>query len=104
VRGRDGFIAYAQAVRAAFPDFHNEVRELLIDQGRAAACLEYSGTHRGPILAVAPTDRRITYRGAAFFWFDEQARIARGWVLGDLVNLLKQLDPTQWAQLPETRS
>jgi predicted ester cyclase len=104
VRGRDGFIAYAQAVRTAFPDFHNEVRELLIDRGRVAACLEYSGTHRGPILAVAPTDGRITYGGVAFFWFDEQEWIARGWVLGDLVNLLKQLDPTKWARLPETRS
>jgi predicted ester cyclase len=95
VRGRDGFIAYAQAVRAAFPDFHNQVQELVIDERRAAACLEYSGTHRGPIFAAAPTGRRVTYRGTAFFLFDEQARIARAWVLGDLVNLLKQLGATQ---------
>jgi steroid delta-isomerase-like uncharacterized protein len=95
VRGRDGFIAYAQAVRAAFPDFHNDVRELVIDGSRAAARLEYTGTHRGPIFGAAPTGKRITYRGAAFFSFDEQARIARGWVLGDLVNLLKQLGATR---------
>jgi steroid delta-isomerase-like uncharacterized protein len=95
VRGRDGFVAYAQIVRAAFPDFHNEVRELVIDGDRAAALLEYSGTHRGRIFAIAETGRTIRYRGAAFFRFDEHARIANAWILGDLVNLLKQLGVTR---------
>jgi hypothetical protein len=38
VRGRDGFVAYAQIVRAAFPDFHNEVRELVIDETAPPRC------------------------------------------------------------------
>lgn len=91
VRGRDGFVAYAETVRAAFPDFHNEVIELVIDAPRAAALLEYSGTHHGPIFAVAGTGRVIKYRGAVFFCFDDHGRIATAWVLGDLVTLLKQL-------------
>ncbi len=91
VRAREGFVAYAQMVRAAFPDFHNEVRELVIDGDRAAALLECSGTHHGPIFGVAGTGRTIRYQGAAFFRFDEHGRILTAWVLGDLVTLLKQL-------------
>jgi steroid delta-isomerase-like uncharacterized protein len=93
VRGRDGLVEYARGIRAAFPDFHNEVRELVADerQRAAAARLRYSGRHEGALLGVAPTGRRITYAGAAFFRFDDRARMVRGWVLGDLAHLLGQL-------------
>jgi steroid delta-isomerase-like uncharacterized protein len=93
VRGREGFLEYARGVRGAFPDFHNDVRELIADEGRraAAARLRYSGRHEGALLGVAPTGRRISYAGAAFFRFDDRARVVRGWVLGDLADLFVQL-------------
>jgi steroid delta-isomerase-like uncharacterized protein len=91
VRGRDGFIAYARHVRAAFPDFRNEVEELVVDRDRVAARLRYSGTHEGLIFGAKPSGERISYAGAAFFAFDAEGRIARAWVLGDLVTLLGQL-------------
>jgi steroid delta-isomerase-like uncharacterized protein len=93
VRGREGFLEYARGVRAAFPDFHNDVRELIADerQRAAAARLCYSGSHQGVIFGVAPTGHRITYAGAAFFRFDDQARVVSAWVLGDLARLFGQL-------------
>jgi steroid delta-isomerase-like uncharacterized protein len=93
VRGPQGFLDYARMVRAAFPDFHNEIQDLIIDEGKgsAAAQLTYSGTHRGAIFGSAPTGRRVTYAGATFFRFDGKARIASAWVLGDLITLLTQL-------------
>jgi steroid delta-isomerase-like uncharacterized protein len=93
VRGREGFLDYARGIRAAFPDFHNDVQELVADdrQRAAAARLRYSGRHEGALLGVAPPGRRITYAGAAFFGFDDQARVVRGWVLGDLAQLFDQL-------------
>lgn len=91
VRGRDGFIAYAGRVRAAFPDFRNEIEELVIDGNHGAARLGYSGTHEGVIFDAEPSGERISYAGAAFFAFDAEGRIARAWVLGDLITLLGQL-------------
>jgi predicted ester cyclase len=44
VRGWEGFIDYATRVRAAFPDFHNEIQELVVADKRVAAGLRYSGT------------------------------------------------------------
>jgi steroid delta-isomerase-like uncharacterized protein len=93
LRGPEGFLKYARGIRAAFPDFHNDVRELIVDerQSAAAARLSYSGRHEGALFGVPPTGRRITYAGAAFFRFDDRARMVRGWVLGDLAHLFGQL-------------
>jgi predicted ester cyclase len=55
VRGREGFVDYATRVRAAFPDFHNEIQELVVADERVAARLRYSGTHQGTIFGAAPS-------------------------------------------------
>ena len=64
---------------------------------KAFARLTYSGTHRGPILGVEPTGRKISYAGAAVFTFDE-GKVADVWVLGDLHGLLGQLTDPPVAQ------
>jgi predicted ester cyclase len=88
--GHEGFIEYAEMVRAAFPDFHNTLEETIAEGDRLAACLTYRGTHRGEIFGIAPTLRPIQYIGAAIFLFRE-GLIARAWVLGDRLELLRQL-------------
>jgi predicted ester cyclase len=59
----------------------------------------YGGTHEGGPFELAPTGRRVTYAGAAFC-FDEQARIASAWVLGDLVTLFSQLGLKDISRIP----
>ena len=95
VTGHDGFLAYQAKIRAAFPDFHNEIEDLIVDGGRAAARLRYTGAHTGGadagvLFGIEPTGNRIDYRGAAFFTVS-QAQIASVFVLGDVDTLKKQL-------------
>jgi steroid delta-isomerase-like uncharacterized protein len=90
VRGREGFRGYRDKVRAAFPDFHNEIVELVTEGERAAARLRYTGRHQGAILGAAPTGRPISYSGAAFFTA-RNGRLTRAWVLGDVEQLRRQL-------------
>jgi steroid delta-isomerase-like uncharacterized protein len=90
VQGREGFKEYMRAVRAAFPDFHNRIEELIAEDGRVAARLTYTGTHRGEVLGIAPTGRHVSYAGVALFRIVE-SRIAEGWVLGDVHGLVQQL-------------
>lgn len=89
-RGRDAFCGYMRKVQSAFPDFHNTIEEIVAENDRVAARLTYRGTHRGEIFGLAPTGRAITYAGAAFFRL-AKGKVAEGWVLGDLVRLLRQL-------------
>ncbi len=90
VQGREGFKEYMRVVRAAFPDFHNCIEELIAENDRVAARLTYTGTHRGQVLGVAPTGRQVSYAGVALFRVVDN-RIAEGWVLGEIHGLVQQL-------------
>jgi predicted ester cyclase len=90
--GRDEWRTYRDKVRAGSSDFHNDIIDLVVSGERAAARLEYSGTHDGPLLGVAPTGRRFNYAGAAFFTA-AHGQLIGAWVLGDLAGLTAQLSP-----------
>ena len=89
-RGHVEFGEYMDFVQRAFPDFHNEIEEVVSEGDRSFVRLSYTGTHRGEIFGVPPTERRIQYAGAALFRF-RGTRIASVWVLGDIHDLLQQL-------------
>jgi steroid delta-isomerase-like uncharacterized protein len=90
--GREALAGYVRQIQEAFPDFHNDVVEVVVHGDRAAARLRYTGTHRGEVMGFAPTGRRIAYDGVAFFTIQAD-RIESVWVLGDRYGLQQQLMP-----------
>lgn len=88
--GFSGVAAYMRFVRSVFPEFHNEVGEVVEEGGRVFARLRYTGTHRGELFGIPATGRRIWYMGAALFRF-RRGRTRMGWVLGDADGLKRQL-------------
>lgn len=89
-QGLEGFKAYVNTVRAAFPDFHNTIEDLIAEGDKVVARLTYSGTHRGEVFGIAPTDKKVAYSGVAIFRIVDN-KIVNGWVLGDMPGLMKQL-------------
>jgi steroid delta-isomerase-like uncharacterized protein len=89
--GREGFRRYVEMVRRTFPDFHNEIEELVAEGTTVIARLTYTGTHHGKLFEFEPTGSRVSYEGAAFFMVAPDGRIARAWVLGDTLGLRRQL-------------
>jgi predicted ester cyclase len=81
---------YVDFIRAAFPDFHNEIVETISEGDKTFARLRYTGTHRGELFGIAPTGRKIRYAGAAVFTV-RNGKICEVWVLGDIYGLLQQL-------------
>ena len=90
VRGIVGFQGYMSTVRMAFPDFHNQVEDLVAEDDQVVARLTYTGTHKGEMFGLAPTGRAITYPGIAVFRIFGD-KIAEGWVMGDRWGLFQQL-------------
>ena len=88
--GHQGFVEYAEIVRAAFPDFTNSIEDLIAEGNKVAACLTYRGTHRGEIFGIEGTGRSIRYIGTAIFVFRD-GLISNAWVLGDRLELIHQL-------------
>ena len=88
--GPEGFIAYMRDVHRALADYRCVIEDLVTDESRAAARMRFTGRHRAEFLGFPPTGRQITWAGAAFFT-REDGRITDLWVLGDLVELRRQL-------------
>jgi steroid delta-isomerase-like uncharacterized protein len=90
VQGREGFREYMRSVRRAFPDFHNHIEDLIAEGDQVVARLTYTGTHHGEVFGIHRTGRQVSYAGVAIFRIAE-GRITRGWVLGDVNGLVRQL-------------
>ncbi len=88
--GRDDFKRYVEEVRAAFPDWHNQVDEILAVDDRVVTRMTWSGTHRGALGDVEPTDAHVEYAGAAFFRLKD-GLIEEVWVVGDTQKLWRAL-------------
>ena len=89
--GVAALVEYMREVRRAFPDFHNEIEQLVAEGDTVVARRTYSGTHKGPMFGIPGTGRKISYAGVAIFTV-EDGRIATGWVLGDVHGLRAQLE------------
>ena len=63
------FGEYIDFIRRTFPDFSNEIEEIISEGDKAFARLTYRGTHYGELFGIAPTGRKIRYSGAAVFTF-----------------------------------
>jgi len=88
--GREDFKRYVEVVRAAFPDWHNRVDEMLAVDDRVVTRMTWSGTHRGVLGAIEPTGAHVEYSGAAFFRLSG-GLIEEAWVVGDTQELWQAL-------------
>jgi steroid delta-isomerase-like uncharacterized protein len=90
ITGREAFKGYVETVRAAFPDFHHTIDEMLAVGDRVVTRVTYSGTHKGKLRDVEPTGADVEYVGAAFFRLSSE-RIEDGWVVGDTQEVWRAL-------------
>ena len=60
VNGIEEFKQYVSKIRAAFPDFHNHIEELIGEGGKIVARLTYTGTHQGELFGFSGTERKIS--------------------------------------------
>jgi len=89
-RGREAFVDYLRTIQGAFPDFHNRIDDLIVEDTEVVARLTYTGTHIGRIFAVDGTGAEISYAGVAIFSVGG-GQLLSGWVLGDRYELMRQI-------------
>ena len=91
--GPEELADYVREVTTALGGYRCEIEAVVAEADRVAARMAFSGVHRGRLLGVPATGRRVSWAGAAFFAFAD-GRIADLWVLGDLDSLRRQLTKT----------
>jgi len=90
-RGRTAIRERAAALLEAFPDFHLERIELVIDGERHADRWVMTGTHAGELFGVPPTGRHVRVEGATFTRLDADGLVAEDVHFSNVANLMAQL-------------
>lgn len=88
---KDGVIAFFQMQRAAFPDMVMLVEDVLAVDGKAAARVRVTGTHRGPFMGLPATGKSVEVNLIDMFAFDESGRVREHWGVMDQLALMQQL-------------
>ncbi|HEU0013762.1 MAG TPA: ester cyclase family protein [Longimicrobium sp.] len=89
-RGPAAIRAALGAYRAALPDLRFTVHEIAGEGGTVVARWTAEGTHRGEIMGLAPTGRRVRWSGSSVLHFAD-GRITEDWVNHEESSLQAQL-------------
>ena len=89
-KGYAGFIEYLDMIHSALGNYKCEIKEMVSEQSKVFAKMQFSGIHKEEFMGVKATGRHISWEGAALFHF-KNGKVVSLWVLGDLESLRSQL-------------
>ena len=90
VPGPEGYRAFFEGLRVAFPDLTVALETLVADEDSIAIAYTLSGTQNGPLMGIAATGRRMKIRGVQISKFKE-GRMVERWGSSDELGMLQQL-------------
>jgi steroid delta-isomerase-like uncharacterized protein len=89
-QGRQGLKDVIGGLRAAFPDMHWVIDEMIAEEDMVVTRFTWAGTQRGTFLGIPATGKRVTVKGVVI---DQLAagRMAKSRILMDTMSLMQQL-------------
>ncbi len=91
--GPEGVRQLFTAVRAAFPDFHETIEDLVAEDDKVVARWTTRGTHQGEFAGIPPTRKPVTWKGM-FIVRVVDGKFVEVWQAHDQLGLLQQLGAT----------
>ena len=89
--GREGVKFFISAMREAFPDIRvKAIEPTVVDGEIEAARVVLTGTHKGELMGVTPTDKTVEIESIDFIRIDD-GKVAEHWGLTDTMSLMQQL-------------
>ncbi len=82
---------WAAAARAAFPDLHVTIDDLIAEGDKVVGRFTCSGSHLGEWLGHAPTGRRFEKIDEVYIFRIREGRIVHAWGIEDTLARLEQL-------------
>ena len=89
-RGPEAVRQPAMMLRAAFPDLHFTIEELVAEGDTVVGRMTMSGTHQGPFMGIAPTGHSVRQAQMHFVRFADGKGVEHRAVRDDL-GLMQQL-------------
>ena len=88
--GREALLAFVSGHRASFPDWTEQVVDLVAEGDRVVSRYISTGTHLGEFQGVPATGKKVSIPEVSVYRL-ENGRIAEQWGFPDGVSLMKQL-------------
>ena len=89
-QGREGLKEVIGGMRAAFPDIHWVMEEMVAEGDMVFSRFTWSGTHRGPFLGIPATGKHIQVKGTVIDHIVD-GRMAESRILMDTLSTMQQL-------------
>src|SRR3954451_8409880 len=88
--GPEGFRDFYSAIRAALPDAHYEVDDLIAEGDKVVVRWRLLGTHQGDFRGIAPTGRAIAREEIAIYGVAD-GKLMERWVVTDLYGVREEM-------------
>ena len=89
-QGREGLKEVIGGMRAAFPDIHWVMEEMVAEGDAVFSYFTGTGTHRGPFLGIPATGREIRVKGMVLDHV-VKGKMSDSRILMDTLNMMQQL-------------
>ena len=89
-QGREGLKEVLGLMRAAFPDIHWAVEEMVAEGDKVVTRFTWTGTHRGSFMGIPATGKSVSVKGVVIDQL-EGGKMSNSRILMDSLGMLQQL-------------
>jgi steroid delta-isomerase-like uncharacterized protein len=90
IRGPEGFVAFADQIRNAFPDIEVAIEDIFAEDDKVAVRWVATGTHKGDGLGFPPSHSHVRISGVTIARV-ANGKIVEGWDNWDRLGMLEQI-------------
>ena len=83
--GHDGVREALDRIRSAFPDWNEEVVDLIVGKDRVVTRYVSTGTHRGEFAGISPTGKRVQFEEISIYRIEEGRVVEQGCMADDIL-------------------
>ncbi|HVU13563.1 MAG TPA: ester cyclase [Phototrophicaceae bacterium] len=91
IGGSEAIKAGVGGVKAAYPDGHTVIQDMVADGDVVVVLLDWHGTHKGPFMGKAPTGKVHHWGGISTYRFNDEGKIIERWANQDVIPQLIDL-------------
>lgn len=89
--GLDNFKKLYAVMMRIFPDIQARIEDLIAEDDKVAARVEFTATQAGSFRGFPPANRSVTFSGMDIFRFKD-GKIAERWATRDFLGMLEKLE------------
>jgi len=97
LRGPESYKQFEERFFKGFPDWHEIIEDMVAEGDKVWVRFTGSGTHRGEWRGLAPTGKKVTFRGVQVWRLVDGKVVSKDSIL-DLLDALKQLGVIEYTE------